>query len=62
MHRGTSATYVRTLATYFKSVEHIIKVWNYCGTCINYRNSIDIYEEYVGDNLNIINKLEQLVT
>ena len=44
----TCATYVRTLtlATYFKSVEHIIQVWNYCGTCINYRNLIDIYEEY----------------
>ena len=63
MHRGTSATYVRTLATYFKFVEHIIQVWNYCGTCINYRNLIDIYEEYKRDNyLNIINKLEQLVT
>ena len=64
MHRGTGATYIRTLAlaTYFKSVEHIIQVWNYCGTCINYRNLIDIYEEYKEDNLNIINKLEQLVT
>ena len=62
MHRGTGATYVRTLATYFKSVEHIIQVWNYCGTCINYRNLNDIYEEYKGDNLNIINKLPRTTT
>ena len=32
------------------------------GTCINYRNLIKIYDEYKGDNLSIINKLEQLET
>ena len=39
------APYVRTLAlaTYFKSVEHIILEF---GTCINYRNLMDIYKEY----------------
>ena len=43
--------------------EHIIQVWNYCGTSIDYRNLIYIYEKYKRDNyLNIINKLEQLVT
>ena len=43
-YRGTGATYVRTLAlaTYFKSVEHIKDFFTY----INYRNLIDIYEEY----------------
>ena len=58
MHRGTGATNVRTLAlaTYFKSVEHIKEFCTY----INYRDLIDIYEEYYeykGYNFNIIYKL-----
>ena len=43
MHRGTGATYGRTLAlaAYFKSVEHIKEF----GTYVNCRNLIDIYKE-----------------
>ena len=38
-----SATYVRTLVTYIKSVEHIKEFVMY----INYRNLIDIFREYL---------------